>query len=305
MQDFTHKDLIASLTEAQRAQILQKSDRAGLLHLALYLAAIALCCAILLLQPPLYQLALVPQGILLVFLFTALHETIHQTAFRSRQLNDAVAFFCGFLIFLPPTYFRYFHFAHHRHTHDPDRDPELASPKPGNLAAYLWAMTGLSEFISRPKIIVQNAMRQSNDAFVPPKGRAKVRHEAVLFCALYGLVIALGALASWQQIIMLWLLPLVVGGPFLRAYLLAEHALCPNVSNMLHNTRTTFTNRIVRFVAWNMPYHIEHHAYPAVPFHKLPEFHEIAKTHLGVTADGYVRFNQTYIRTLQDDPAAP
>ncbi|MEP4431285.1 MAG: fatty acid desaturase [Hyphomicrobiales bacterium] len=298
MQNFTHKDLIASLTEEQRAQILQKSDRAGLLHLALYLGALALCSAILLLQPPLYLLALVPQGILLVFLFTTLHETIHQTAFRSRQLNDAVAFFCGFLIFLPPTYFRYFHFAHHRHTHDPDRDPELASPKPDTLAAYLWAMTGLPEFISRPQIIVQNAMRQSQDTFVPPKGRAKVRREAVLFCALYGLVIALGALAGWQHIIMLWLLPLVVGGPFLRVYLLAEHALCPNVSNMLHNTRTTFTNRIVRFVAWNMPYHIVHHAYPAVPFHKLPEFHNIAKDHLGVTADGYVRFNQTYARTI-------
>ena len=24
------------------------------------------------------------------------------------------------------------------------------------------------------------------------------------------------------------------------------------------------------FLAWNMPYHAEHHAFPAVPFHNLP-----------------------------------
>lgn len=305
MQDFTHKDLIAALTEEQRARILEKSDRAGLTHLMGYLAALVLFSTILLLQPPLYLLALIPQGILLVFLFTALHETIHQTAFHSRRLNDAVAFFCGFLIFLPPSYFRYFHFAHHRHTHDPDRDPELATPKPDKFAAYLWSMTGLPELVNRPKIIVKNAIQESCEDFVPPKGKAKVQREALLFCALYALVALLGLVFGWQHIIMLWLLPLVVGGPFLRAYLLAEHALCPNVSNMLQNTRTTFTNRIVRFVAWNMPYHIEHHAYPAVPFHKLPEFHTIAKEHLGVTADGYVRFNQSYIRAISDDPAAP
>ena len=35
-------------------------------------------------------------------------------------------------IFIPPIWFRYFHFAHHRHTHDPDNDPELMSPQARN-----------------------------------------------------------------------------------------------------------------------------------------------------------------------------
>ena len=64
----------------------------------------------------------------------------------------------------------------------------------------------------------------------------------------------------------------LLGQPFLRAYLLAEHARCPHVANMLENTRTTFTTALVRLIAWNMPFHAEHHAYPAVPFHKLPRF---------------------------------
>jgi fatty acid desaturase len=83
--------------------------------------------------------------------------------------------------------------------------------------------------------------------------------------------------------------------PFLRLYLLAEHGDCPQVANMLENTRTTFTNRVVRFVAWNMPYHAEHHCYPAVPFHNLPALHDIAREQLQVTAPGYVAFSRDYL----------
>ena len=58
---------------------------------------------------------------------------------------------------------------------------------------------------------------------------------------------------------------------------------------MLENTRTTFTTALVRLIAWNMPFHAEHHAYPAVPFHKLPRFHEFVRQHLRTTERGYVQ----------------
>ena len=94
-------------------------------------------------------------------------------------------------------------------------------------------------------------------------------------------------------------MPVLFGQPFLRAYLLAEHARCPHVANMLENTRTTFTTALVRFVAWNMPYHAEHHAYPAVPFHKLPRFHQIVRAHLRSTERGYVRFHRRFAGDLR------
>jgi hypothetical protein len=64
--------------------------------------------------------------------------------------------------------------------------------------------------------------------------------------------------------------PLLVGQGFLRPYLLAEHTACAFTRDCLENTRTTLTLWLVRLFAWNMPYHGEHHAYPAVPFHALP-----------------------------------
>ena len=57
---------------------------------------------------------------------------------------------------------------------------------------------------------------------------------------------------------------------------------------MLENTRTTYTNRLIRFLAWNMPYHIEHHVYPSVPFHALPRLNQHIADRLKTTAPGYL-----------------
>jgi len=59
------------------------------------------------------------------------------------------------------------------------------------------------------------------------------------------------------------------------------------------------TNWLVRKLAWNMPYHAEHHAYPGVPFHRLPEFHALIESHLKETEAGYVRFHKRYVGELK------
>ena len=91
---------------------------------------------------------------------------------------------------------------------------------------------------------------------------------------------------------------MVLGQPMLRLYLMAEHGRCPPVANMLENTRTTFTNRLVRWIAWNMPYHAEHHAWPTVPFHKLPSLHRLTRPHLKKTSDGYISFHREFTGDL-------
>ena len=80
-------------------------------------------------------------------------------------------------------------------------------------------------------------------------------------------------MSLWLQtavLLWVWIIPALLGQPFLRLYLLAEHGCCAFVANMFENSRTTFTGPLVRFLAWNMPYHAEHHAFPTVPFYRLP-----------------------------------
>ena len=298
MEQLDHKTLIAGLSDAQREKLLTRSDAPGLRQAVLHLGAILVTGGLILFETPLQPLLILVQGILIVFLFTALHETIHKTAFATPALNKAMATVSGFLLALPPDWFRYFHFAHHRHTNDPARDPELAKPKPESLGSYLWYLSGLPVWVSHLRTLVTNAAGRNSDGFVPPKGTAKVRSEARVFLALYAAIAGLSIVLQSDAVIWVWLLPVLVGQPFLRAYLLAEHARCPQIADMLANSRTTFTNGLVRFLAWNMPYHAEHHAFPAVPFHKLADFHALTRPHLKVTERGYGRFHLKLLSSL-------
>ena len=294
-----HRDIIASLSAEQRDRLTAKSDAAGLGYLAVHWGSILLLGTLIAIRVPFWWALLLPQGILIVFLFTLLHEAVHKTPFASEWLNGLAARVSGFLLLLGADWFRYFHFAHHRYTQDPDNDPELSEPKPETLQDYVVHVSGLPVWWSQARGLVANAIGRGRAAYIPPKGEAKVRREARAMLMLYA-VLAAGSLWFGTTLLLwVWIIPAVLGQPFLRLYLLAEHGRCPFVANMLENTRTTATNRLVRRLAWNMPYHAEHHSYPAVPFHKLPEFHEIVEDHLKVTEDGYARFNARYIEGLR------
>lgn len=114
-----HRAVLARLDRAERATLLRRSDRRGAAQLATHLAALAATSLPIVLGAPLWPLWLVPQGILIVFLFTALHECTHRTAFRGERVNRLVAAACGFLVLVPPEWFRCFHTAHHRFTMSP------------------------------------------------------------------------------------------------------------------------------------------------------------------------------------------
>ena len=292
--EIDHRAIIASLSAGDRALLTGLTNRDGIFRAAFHFGAILLFGAAILTRVALWPLLLPLQGILIIFLFTAMHETIHGTAFRSAWLNRAVSTTSGFLIFIPPVWFRYFHFAHHRHTHDPDNDPELMSRKPETVAQYVLYLSGLPLWTGMVKVIAANALGIADERYVPEKGKAKVRLEARITVAAHA-ALAVASIALWSPALLwVWILPIVLGQPFLRAYLLAEHARCPHVANMLENTRTTFTTALVRLIAWNMPFHAEHHAYPAVPFHKLPRFHAVVAAHLRSTERGYISFNRKF-----------
>lgn len=295
-----HKALLANLPAETRKDLLMQSDGPGLVRFALHFGAIVLGTLLILLTMPGWQLLLPVQGLFISFLFTPLHETIHRTAFRTERLNTIVAALCGFAVLIAPNWFRYFHFAHHRFTHEPGKDPELEAGKPENLGTYLLYVSGAPVWLGNVKVLLSNALGRRDDAYVPARARGKVVREARLFLAAYGVVILASVVAQSTALVWVWVVPALLGQPFMRLYLLAEHTRCPHVASMLENTRTTFTTRFVRFIAWNMPYHIEHHTYPAVPFHKLPAFHRVIRAHLGCTQNGYGRYHRDYVRAIAE-----
>jgi len=288
-----HIQFVAGLPTEEKLRLTTLSNAKGLAHLAGHVGLIVILGGLIAAAVPGWPLLLVPQGIALIFLFTLEHECTHRTPFATPALNDFVGRACGFLLLLPFEWFRYFHLAHHRWTNLPGKDPELEGAKPETLRQWLWHVSGLPYWGGMAKVTIALAMGRGDAAYLPAPALPRIRAEARLFLGGYALVAAsllLSPLLFW-----LWILPVILGQPFLRLYLLAEHGDCPRVANMLENTRTTFTTALVRFLAWNMPYHVEHHSYPAVPFHCLPELHRLIKDHLKVTADGYVAFSKAYL----------
>jgi fatty acid desaturase len=244
--------------------------------------------------------ALLLHGIVLVFLFCALHESIHRTAFESRALNDAVAWVCGALLILPPSYFRLFHFAHHRHTQDRARDPELAVSAPATPAGYWWRVSGLPYWRERLRTTLRHALTgRVTEPFVPAARATQVVREARILWGCYLGIAAVSLYLQRTDVLIYWIVPVLLGQPFLRLFLLAEHTGCGFDDDMLANTRTTYTNAAVLLLTWRMPYHAEHHSFPSVPFHRLARVNAMLPAARRVTAPGYLALHRRLWRQLR------
>ena len=294
-----YRAFLNSLSDAERKALVERKDGPGLRRLAVHMLLILLFAVPISLQVTAWPILMIPLGILLAFLFNLQHECTHTTPFRTEWINEWCGRVSGFLIIQPFYWFRYFHFAHHRFTNDPDRDPELTGkPKPGTVTQYIVFALAPLYWQSKVLLLLSNAHGRTFDDFVPKNACRRLRTEARVSIAIYLALLMFSVLVS-PLLLWVWLVPLMIGFPFLRLYHLAEHGLCPAVDDMFENSRTVFTNRIVRFVTWNMPYHIEHHTLPAVPFFRLPDLHRLAREHLGTTSDGYVKFTVDYASRLK------
>lgn len=288
-------------------ELSRRSDARGFSQLAIHLSL--LCATGFLVWASRGHLWLVPalvlHGVVLSFLFCALHESIHGTAFATRWLNEGVAWACGALLMLPPEYFRFFHFAHHRFTQDAARDPELAQPVPSTAPSYLWRASGLPYWYDRLTATLRHALTgRVAETFVPPGKSPLIVREARILWGCYLCVIALSLYFRRADALIYWVLPAILGQPFLRLFLLSEHIGCAFSDDMLANTRTTYTNAAALLLTWRMPYHAEHHSFPSVPFHALDKLNALVGKRVQVTAPGYVALHRNLLRQFRAARAA-
>ena len=243
--------------------------------------------------------ALIVYGFSLATMFAVVHESCHRTAFANNRLNDVVAWWAGVLSGYNSTFYRRYHKWHHRYTQIEGKDPELEDSKPNNLKEYLIEISGYNWWLGKLKTHYRIATgKLENAPYIAENARDEVIKSTRLQLAVYAGAIAISVVAMQPWFITYWLLPLAVGQPVLRFILLAEHTDCTNNDNPLSNTRTTLTWLPTRIMMWNMPYHAEHHLYPSIPFHALPQAHQELKEHFTVVDRGYLRVNQNIISNL-------
>ena len=281
----------------------RRSDSAGLLRLGGHLGVIVLSGWLYGAFSTRWFVAIpafVVYGFSLVTMFAALHECVHRTAFKSVWLNDAVGWVAGLLSFYNSTYYRRYHGVHHRFTQLPGKDPELDDPRPGTAGEYLLEILGVPWWTGRLRTHFAVALgRVKSFPFIPTGARAAVIRSGRLQLGVYGAAIALSIALARPLFLLYWLLPVAVGQPLLRAILLAEHTGCTQDADPFTNTRTTLTVWPVRFLMWNMPYHAEHHLFPAIPFHALSAAHEKLRPRLAHVGRGYVAVNRSILAAIR------
>lgn len=251
-------------------------------------------------------------SVMLVSMFGAMHEAGHGTAFRSRGLGQLVLRIAAPLMLMPPTGFCLFHFEHHRKTLVAG-DPELPM---GDVAYAAWPksplvllglLSGQAMMLGKLAALVNAALGRGPGwwerwvPFIPAAQRPTVSAEARVVLAGW---LALAA-AAWLWLPELaWLIAGLSGAHLaLALYVTAEHTGMPTTGDVLARTRSIESNFVVRWLFWNMPYHAEHHGWPAVPFHALPALHRRVAAHLPARARGHLHvYAEALLRQLARRP---
>jgi fatty acid desaturase len=221
-------------------------------------------------------------GMLVNFLYAGQHELSHGTVFRTRRLNEWVGRLFGFLLFYPRTFDLIQHMAHHRYTQDWSRDGELARER-YTMRSYLLWMSGLNYWYTRWRRIIRYSCGIVPEPYLPEYRHAELVREARWHAAGYASIAALSFAARSWAAVALWLAPMLVMKFTHQLQNTIEHLGLVHDDDMLANTRSTRTNPVMRWMAWQMQYHTAHHAYPAVPFHKLKTLHRLIFTDRGIT----------------------
>jgi fatty acid desaturase len=283
-----------ALTPAQLKDLSVRANLPGLIRSISHYALIALVGTLIWQVATRYGVVwaiplIIIQGYLIAFLFMAVHEAAHKTVFTSRRLNEILGHVSSLMIVLPYEHYALFHWDHHRFTQDPDRDPELVTATiPSSDTRLAIAYTGIVQLTNRIRLLVRRALTgQAVAPWIPESKQGMVVREARIYALVYlALLIASIALSS-TMLLWCWLVPLYVGQLFLRPYLYAEHTGCERTRSAYENTRTTYTDALTKWFTWNMPFHVEHHAYPSVPFHALPKLNAIIDERIAHRGQGY------------------
>ena len=219
------------------------------------------------------------------------HEAAHHLLFPNRGMNDWVA---EWLLSRPllgagVASYRKVHLQHHRFTQQPiDPDLNLSAPFPISRSSFwrkVWRDLSGQTAIKQHAALVRSVLRKPSAGNVreanspaPPRMSVLARRlgpNLLINLALFGGFVALG---KGYLYLLLWVLPELTWRPLItRIRNIGEHAVVPDNSDKLRNTRTTLANRLERLLLapYFVNYHLEHHLLASAPCYKLPMVHRL------------------------------
>lgn len=273
------------LSREEMTELMHVSDARAWLSILLNWALVGASFALVAVAPNPFTVvvALVVIGARQLGFAILMHDAAHRVLLRDRRWNDRIGnWLAAYPIWSDLHPYRRYHLQHHAKTwtrEDPDLG--LATPFPvtrASLRRKIWrdlsGQTGWKRAkatLRRDLGISQGKTRRMSDA-----GWRSLRGVVVSNAVLLGLLTAFGHPALY----LLWL-----GAWFttyslvMRIRAIAEHAMVPDPSSLLGNTRTTLPSWWERLTIApnNVNYHLEHHLVMTVPQYRLPRMHALLR----------------------------
>lgn len=209
------------------------------------------------------------------------HECSHGTAFKTRWMNEVVFQAAGFMILRQATPWKCSHIRHHRETIIVGRDPEIPlqpKPVPRTLLMEIIHLFGSTRELKRLGLHCIGKLDEEEKEYIPDSQLRKVFWEARVYAFIF-LTVGLWCVYTGSLLpAMLIGLPSFYGVSLVLVLSVMQHVGLPeDVLDHRLNSRTVYMNPFIRFLYWNINYHLDHHMYPMVPYHALPALHEEIK----------------------------
>ena len=189
------------------------------------------------------------------------HSIIARQGHPLRWLNELVGHISLIPLAVPLQYLRHTHMEHHKHTNDPELDPD-----------YDVHAKDRRDFFRRAILKMQPGF-DSRDRYAEAlkrTGREKVMMHAVINRTIYMLVLFVGAWSGYAlEVALLWWLPLKLAFIYIPYYL-SWKPHHPGSETSRYRDTSAFKSRFGNIGSSGMQYHIIHHLYPTIPLTKTP-----------------------------------
>jgi len=199
--------------------------------------------------------------------YTVLHEAVHGSISggdrRLRWLNEALGYVSGWIVIIPMTAHRHEHLAHHRHTNQPDEDPDFV----------------VADMTRSPMHAIKAANRiyfGQFSHFFRNRWSKGPRAQNVYLClemfAAFAPRLAFLAAGFWYEGLLLFVLGWMFGVTvlvFLFAYIVhTPHRAVGRYVDTSTIVVGGVTGRLLTLLWGYQNYHSIHHLFPRVPFYK-------------------------------------
>ena len=191
--------------------------------------------------------------------FTPQHDAVHGSiSSKYKWWNEWIGRLAGIPLFSPFYAFQRLHLAHHRHTNDPEHDPDFWS---GKGPWYLLPLRWLSQ---EPYYWYMSATKLKETS------RRKRKEVVLTLLLLYGGSVAMAVSGYVSAVIWAWIVPSRLASAmlaFLFDYLPHKpHRISMKESPFKATRNIEGRGLSVMFLAQN--YHLVHHTFPTVPFYR-------------------------------------